>query len=48
VLLVFVLNSTHHWVSRRTLVTMAIGVGALICFGGLMVAPLVRRSHTNS
>jgi hypothetical protein len=41
--LLFLLNSTHHWVSRRALVTTALGVGLLMCFSGVAMAVLGRR-----
>lgn len=41
--LVFLLNSTHHGVSRRALVTTALGMGLLMCLGGVLMALLSRR-----
>lgn len=41
--LAYLLNSTHHWVSRRALLTTAIGLGLLMCLGGVLAALVSRR-----
>lgn len=41
--LAYLLNSTQHWVSRGTLLTIAIGLGLLMCLGGVLAALVSRR-----
>jgi uncharacterized protein (TIGR03382 family) len=46
--LVFALNATHHWFSLYALVTVASGVGVLMCLGALLLPLIRRRRHSIS
>jgi hypothetical protein len=41
----FLLNKTHHWLSPRHFLALAIGIGLAMCLGAVTVAMIKRRSN---
>jgi hypothetical protein len=41
----FLLNKSHHWLSPRHFLALAIGIGMVMCLGAVAAAVIRRRSN---